>query len=153
MEAGSVYPRREAKDPKEKQNQPVLPSTLKARLKQEPLSEGPMKPERKPAKTNLLRESLPKELQANVRRYFGSGDFYSDGWLRAGYYNDPEEDEGLVGVHTKRGGPFSHVTFAVVRGRLTQVYVNCCKSTLSKMLRNGLPKELKEAMEYARERM
>jgi len=155
VEAGSVYPRLEAKDPKERSKQSAaLPSTLK-----EPLKESLQTPNSEAKANGQERELctasryLPNELRANVRSYLKYEIPYWDSWLTMRCYSSLDKDESLMGVYTKRNALFSRVTLEVKQGRLTQVFVNCSKALLSRMLRNGLPKELKDAMRYAREIM
>ena len=158
MEAGSVYPRLEAKDPKERSEQSAaLPSTLKEPLKEglQTPNPGQMNENEQERKLCPVSRYLPKELRTNVRKYLSRRRelVYTDSWLTLKYYCAPDKDEGLVGVYTERSGKVSQVTLEVQKGRLTQVFVNCSKALLSRMLKNGLPKEMKDAMRYAREIM
>lgn len=159
MEAGSVYPRLEAKDPKERSKQSAaLPSTLKEPLKEGLQTSNPGQMNEKGQERKLrspVSRYLPKELRANVRKYLSRRHelVYEDSWLTVKHYSALDTDEGLVGVYTERGGAVSQVTLEVQQGKLTQVFVNCSKALLSRMLMNGLPKEMKDAMRYAREIM
>jgi len=156
VETGSVYPRLEAKDPKERSEQSAaLPITLKEPLKEglQTPNLGQMNKNGQERKLCPVSRHLPKELRANVRSYLKYEMPYWDSWLTMRCYSSLDKDESLMGVYTKRNTLFSSVTLEVKQGRLTQVFVNCSKALLSRMLRNGLPKELKDAMRYAREIM
>jgi hypothetical protein len=158
VEAGSVYPRLEAKDPKERSKQSAaLPSTLKEPLKEglQTSNPGQMNENEQERKLCPVSRFLPDELRVNVRKYLSRRRelVYTDSWLTLKYYCAPDNDEGLIGVYTERGGKVSQVTLEVQRGKLTHVFVNCSKALLSRMLKNGLPKEMKDAMRYAREIM
>ena len=155
-----MHPRQEVEDPKErKQKQFSLPHTLKKPLS-EVLQTNFVKQDRVQPKLDngnySVTRRLPYALMADVKKYLRLGAVYNDNWLTVRYYFPPDTDlykEGLMGVHTERSGCYSHVTLEVENGRLAQIHVNCSKAMLTRMLKNGLPKELKDAMRYAREIM
>lgn len=156
MEVGSVAMAAQVdKDFKEKQTV-SLPRTLKEPLSETNFTNTKAQVECKPelfGKKHSVSRVLPNELRVNVSCYSKQCLVYQDDWLTVKYFGALDKDEGLMGVYTEKKAPVSQVTLEVRQGELFQVHVNCSKAMLTRMLRNGLPKELKDAMRYAREIM
>jgi len=129
-----------------------LPSTPNQPLSETNFTNTQTQEQRKPAK-HVVSRALPKELRVNVRKYLKQKLVYQDGWLTVKYYRALERDEGLLGVYTEKNNLVSLVTLSVSEGKLTEVFVSCSKAMVTRMLKNGLPEELKSAMGYVREIM